>query len=173
MLASSSTAPDSEILTPLPIQLHSNQALRIIELAAPDQWQGTHLPPIGRPAIKPITLACSPDTKTQREEEAEAAAEAAAAAAAHQQQQAQVAAPALLQGQPPLVAALHAFIQQGWQMWGPLAAGAAAGAAAVGAAAEAEAAALFSDDEEEPPGLVSDSESDAGGEGAPGVPALF
>jgi hypothetical protein len=58
---------------PLPL------VMRIIELAAPAQWQGTHLPPIGRPAIKPITLACSPDTKTQREEEAEAAAEAAVA----------------------------------------------------------------------------------------------
>ena len=51
--------------------------LHIIELAAPPQWQGTHLPRIGRRDIKPTLLACLPDTKTQKEEEAEASAVAA------------------------------------------------------------------------------------------------
>lgn len=55
--------------------------VRIIELAAPPQWQGLHLPAAGRPAIRPTLLACFPDTKTQREEEVEAAAAEAAAAA--------------------------------------------------------------------------------------------
>jgi hypothetical protein len=65
--------------------------LRVIQLAAPPQWQGTHMPPVGRPGIKPTLLACSPDIKTQKEVEVEAAAaaaaEAAAAAAAAAQQQ--------------------------------------------------------------------------------------
>ncbi|GBF97537.1 hypothetical protein Rsub_10460 [Raphidocelis subcapitata] len=60
--------------------------VRIVELAAPKQWQGVHMPRVGRPDVRPTQLACPPDTKTQREEEEEAA----AAAAAQQQQQQQL-----------------------------------------------------------------------------------
>ena len=56
-----------------------------MELAAPKQWQGVHMPRVGRLDVRPTLLACPPDTKTEREEEAEAA----AAAAAEQQQQEQ------------------------------------------------------------------------------------
>ena len=103
--------------------------VRIVELAAPKQWQGVHMPRVGRPDVRPTLLACLPDTKTQREEEAEAAAAAAAQqmpppGLAHAQAQQHGGG-----GVQPLnaaVAALNAFIQQGWHgVWGPLGQGAA------------------------------------------------
>lgn len=49
------------------------QLLHIIKLAAPVQWQGTHMPLVGRPDIKPALLSAPPEDNTNNNAEADGA----------------------------------------------------------------------------------------------------